>query len=68
MPGIDGWETIRRLRADGPGDIPVAIVSANAFDRGLDDIVNHQRVTGLEQVFGHRPAHDAQPDKSDRWQ
>jgi CheY-like chemotaxis protein len=36
MPGIDGWETIRRLRAAGFGDIPLAVVSANAFDRGLD--------------------------------
>jgi CheY-like chemotaxis protein len=36
MPGIDGWETIRRLRAAGRGDIPLAVVSANAFDRGLD--------------------------------
>lgn len=62
MPGIDGWETIRRLRAlghsspaAGPpqgGDAPsggsvlhevksvgahIAIVSANAFDKGLDN-------------------------------
>jgi signal transduction histidine kinase/CheY-like chemotaxis protein len=38
MPGIDGWETLRRLRAEGlvPG-VPVAIVSANAFDKGLDN-------------------------------
>lgn len=36
MPGIDGWETIRRLRAAGHGGIPLAVVSANAFDRGLD--------------------------------
>ncbi len=62
MPGIDGWETLRRLRvlghttpAAGPpqgGDAPsggsvlhkvksvgahIAIVSANAFDKGLDN-------------------------------
>ncbi len=36
MPGIDGWETIRRLRAAGCGDIALAVVSATAFDRGLD--------------------------------
>jgi CheY-like chemotaxis protein len=41
MPGIDGWETIRRVRsllAGSPHPPPcVAIVSANAFDRGLDN-------------------------------
>ena len=37
MPGIDGWETLRRIRAlEGPQP-QVAIVSANAFDRGLDN-------------------------------
>jgi signal transduction histidine kinase/FixJ family two-component response regulator len=35
MPGIDGWETLRRLRARGWGAVPLAIVSANAFDKGL---------------------------------
>lgn len=40
MPGIDGWETIRRMRAGGVNHTPVAIVSANAFDRGLDNDVN----------------------------
>ena len=39
MPGIDGWETIRRLRAEGLSDAPIAIVSANAFDKGLDNDV-----------------------------
>ncbi|MFZ4624219.1 MAG: ATP-binding protein [Rhodoferax sp.] len=41
MPGIDGWETIRRLRVllqGSPHPLPrLAIVSANAFDRGLDN-------------------------------
>ncbi len=41
MHGIDGWETIRRLKvllADSPYAAPyIAIVSANAFDRGLDN-------------------------------
>ncbi|MDR2260523.1 MAG: response regulator [Azoarcus sp.] len=36
MPGIDGWETIRRLRAAGFGETPLAVISANAFDKGLD--------------------------------
>ena len=35
MPGIDGWETIRRLRVDGHTHVALAIVSANAFDKGL---------------------------------
>jgi signal transduction histidine kinase/FixJ family two-component response regulator len=39
MPGIDGWETIRRLRSLGLSHAPVAIVSANAFDKGLDNDV-----------------------------
>ncbi|MDO8440568.1 MAG: ATP-binding protein [Polaromonas sp.] len=67
MPGIDGWETIRRLRALGHTDhspaagpsqggeapsggsalhevksvgVHIAIVSANAFDKGLDNDVD----------------------------
>ena len=41
MPGIDGWETIRRLRAAGhdAAHTHVAVVSANAFDKGLDNDV-----------------------------
>jgi CheY-like chemotaxis protein len=37
MPGIDGWETIRRLRTLGHAEAKVAVVSANAFDKGLDN-------------------------------
>ncbi|MEK8031747.1 ATP-binding protein [Ideonella sp. DXS29W] len=42
MPGIDGWETIRRMRdSESPAlsRVPVAVVSANAFDQGLDNDV-----------------------------
>jgi signal transduction histidine kinase/CheY-like chemotaxis protein/purine-cytosine permease-like protein len=45
MPGIDGWETIRRVRAlerewHGPEvRAKIAIVSANAFDKGLENDV-----------------------------
>ncbi|MBS1138953.1 MAG: Response regulator receiver:ATP-binding region, ATPase-like:Histidine kinase N-terminal [Proteobacteria bacterium] len=39
MPGIDGWETIRRLRQQGQNDAQIAILSANAFDKGLDNDV-----------------------------
>jgi signal transduction histidine kinase/CheY-like chemotaxis protein/purine-cytosine permease-like protein len=35
MPGIDGWETLRRLRAMGWDSVPTAVVSANAFDKAL---------------------------------
>ena len=44
MPGIDGWETVRRLRVLQAGSphppAQIAIVSANAFDRGFDNDVN----------------------------
>jgi CheY-like chemotaxis protein len=37
MPGIDGWETIRLIREQGLSEAPIAIVSANAFDKILDN-------------------------------
>ena len=41
MPGIDGWETIRRLRKIETETMQpkaqIAIVSANAFDKGLEN-------------------------------
>ncbi len=37
MPGIDGWETLRRIRALDGRQPQVAIVSANAFERGADN-------------------------------
>ncbi len=37
MPGIDGWTTLSRLRGEGLSAAPAAIVSANAFDKGLDN-------------------------------
>ena len=43
MPGIDGWETIRRLRQQGLGgrtiDTHIAVLSANAFDKNLENDV-----------------------------
>ncbi|AOG22265.1 hybrid sensor histidine kinase/response regulator [Acidovorax sp. RAC01] len=45
MPGIDGWETLRRIHAQGWGPAAdgtgprMAIVSANAFDKALDNDV-----------------------------
>jgi CheY-like chemotaxis protein len=35
MPGIDGWTTLARLRDQRLSQAPVAIVSANAFDKLL---------------------------------
>ena len=37
MPGIDGWTTLRRLREQGLGALPAAIVSANAFDKTMEN-------------------------------
>lgn len=39
MPGMDGWETIRQLREGGLSDAEIAIISANAFERGADNAV-----------------------------
>ncbi len=62
MPGIDGWETLRRLRAAGLA-LPAAVVSANAFDRKLhnpvglppeDFIVKPVRLPELLDWLGRR--------------
>ncbi|MDX9994589.1 MAG: ATP-binding protein [Rhodocyclaceae bacterium] len=37
MPGMDGWETIRAIRRDRLADARIAIVSANAFDKGAEN-------------------------------
>ncbi len=39
MPGIDGWETIRRIQRDALSDAAIAVISANAFDKGLENDV-----------------------------
>ncbi|MFN9506628.1 MAG: ATP-binding protein [Rubrivivax sp.] len=63
MPGIDGWTTIRRLRELGLSRAPVAIVSANAFDKGADNdvgimaddfITKPVRLDELQDWLGHR--------------
>jgi signal transduction histidine kinase/CheY-like chemotaxis protein/purine-cytosine permease-like protein len=48
MPGMDGWETIRRIRASGQTDAEIAVISANAFERGAEngsDIVAEDFIT-----------------------
>ncbi|MEW6163492.1 MAG: ATP-binding protein [Pseudomonadota bacterium] len=37
MPGMDGWETIRTIRRGRLSDACIAIVSANAFDKGVEN-------------------------------
>lgn len=39
MPGLDGWQTIAALRAAGYREPHVAVASANAFDKALDNSV-----------------------------
>ncbi|WP_230411800.1 hybrid sensor histidine kinase/response regulator [Denitromonas iodatirespirans] len=39
MPGIDGWESIRRIRQGKAREVNIAVLSANAFDKGLDNDV-----------------------------
>ena len=63
MPGIDGWETIRRIRCANPGEAHIAILSANAFDKGQENdvgvaaedfIVKPLRVDELLDWIGRR--------------
>ncbi|MBT9541271.1 ATP-binding protein, partial [Thiobacillus sp.] len=36
MPGMDGWETLRQICAGGLTDAALAIISANAFEKGAE--------------------------------
>jgi CheY-like chemotaxis protein len=63
MPGIDGWETIRRIRRGQLTDAHIAILSANAFDKGLENdagvaaddfIVKPVQVHELLTWLGHK--------------
>jgi CheY-like chemotaxis protein len=37
MPGIDGWEASRIIRNEHHSRVPILIVSANAYDKALDN-------------------------------
>ncbi len=39
MPGMDGWETLRRICEGGLTDSVLAIISANAFEKGAENEV-----------------------------
>jgi signal transduction histidine kinase/purine-cytosine permease-like protein/DNA-binding NarL/FixJ family response regulator len=63
MPGLDGWATLRAIQQDGLSIAPAAIVSANAFDKALDNdvgitpddfIVKPVRVNELLDWLGRR--------------
>ncbi|TAK96182.1 MAG: response regulator, partial [Aquabacterium sp.] len=63
MPGLDGWATLRAIRVSALSDAPAAIVSANAFDKALDNdvgitpddfIVKPVRVTELLDWLGRK--------------
>ena len=58
MPGIDGWETIRRLRVDGHTDVALAIVSANAFDKGLPNDLGVRTEDFIVKPYRHSELFD----------
>jgi CheY-like chemotaxis protein len=54
MPGIDGWETIRRLRRlSGMAPVRVAVVSANAFDKGLENDMGIEAADFITKPIRH---------------
>ncbi|MFN3887271.1 MAG: ATP-binding protein [Aquabacterium sp.] len=63
MPGLDGWDTLRAIREQRLCEAPAAIVSANAFDKALENdvgitpddfIVKPVRVSELLDWLGRR--------------
>ena len=49
MPGIDGVETARRLRADGRASLPTAILMVTAFSH--ESLADEAAAAGIEQVL-----------------
>ena len=67
MPGMDGWEASYILRRRQLSPVPIAIVSANAFDKGMENpagitaadfIIKPVNVTELLDWIGRRLALD----------
>uniref|UniRef100_UPI0035AE3DA7 ATP-binding response regulator n=1 Tax=Aquabacterium sp. TaxID=1872578 RepID=UPI0035AE3DA7 len=63
MPGLDGWATLKAIQDEGLSTAPAAIVSANAFDKTLDNdvgitpddfLVKPVRVSELLDWLGRR--------------
>jgi len=63
MPGLDGWATLRAIQSEALTTAPAAIVSANAFDKALENdvgitpddfIVKPVRVSELLDWLGRR--------------
>ncbi|GAB3359976.1 ATP-binding protein [Giesbergeria sinuosa] len=55
MPGIDGWETLRHIQAMALEPPPIlAVVSANAFDKGLDNTIGLPPEDFLVKPVRHR--------------
>ena len=54
MPGMDGWETLRRLQAMPLPAMACAVVSANAFDRELPNDVGIRPADFLVKPVRHR--------------
>ncbi|PZQ45362.1 MAG: hypothetical protein DI556_22850, partial [Rhodovulum sulfidophilum] len=63
MPGLDGWASLHAIRSEGLSEAPAAIVSANAFDKALENdvgiapedfIVKPVRVAELLDWLGRR--------------
>mgnify|MGYP001627419575 CR=1 FL=1 len=79
MPGIDGWETIRRIRRLPNVQAKIAVVSANAFDKGLENdagirsedfilkpVRHGELLDWLERQLGLRWHEDATPAAAPR--
>lgn len=77
MPGIDGWETLRRIRRMPHVQARVAIVSANAFDKGLENdagirpedfilkpVRHSELLDWLERQLGLKWVHETAPAPS----